>query len=502
MTHRLNLRQNKSFLLLVFFTLCAAFSSVNAATMTFDNGFESGNFSGYTLHLNGGTATTSSLAAAGKYSGKFELIRNLSKDTFRAEANLAGGKGDLAFNTEYWLSMTYRYEDWAKDYDSDGAPIQIHRRPSAWGGNCGGQVPAAKVAPFYIETQNDVMEIVTYGGVTNWSGPVVKNKWINVVFHFDIGWDSNGYVEAWKDGVKLFRRTGKLHDQYDLCGKPWGMPFAKIGIYKWNWKVGRPATQSSRRTLLIDKVRVAKGSDGLAMVSAAAGPIASASDLLAPAADLSAIRDDALIAHWPMNAGTGSTLADASGNGHTATLANGAQLSADGSVQFDGVNDQVHAGQPDISGKAMTLSGWVWADSFEQCPNQTCTIASKAIGPGVQDQDMLLGTVKKGSKTRLRFRLNADGATSTLTAKAGNVEEKSWVHVAAVFTGKRMRLYQDGALVGSKAHAGPITLRNNSPISIGGHAYDATRNPWLGKITDVRIYNYALSKKEIAELAK
>src|SRR5437870_5241733 len=51
------------------------------------------------------------------------------------------------------------------------------------------------------------------------------------------------------------------------------------------------------------------------------------------------------VAHWKLDDGSGSTAADATGNGHTGTLLNGPAWTPsgilDGALGFDGTNDQV-----------------------------------------------------------------------------------------------------------------------------------------------------------------
>jgi Polysaccharide lyase len=254
-------RNNSRRLLVAFLCLFASQSPVQAAsTMVFETGLETGTLTGLDLHVAGGTvAATATPVATGQYSAKYDLVRDMTKDTYRSETYIANGKGDFAFNTEYWFSMNYLYKDWAIDKSAESAPFQVHRVPSKWKAGCGGEVSAYSVAPFLMLSQNDVVKVITKGGVVSWSGPVVKNQWQNIIFHFKITWDKTGYVEAWKDGVKLFRRDAKLHEQYDDCGQPFRSPRFNIGTYKWDWKVGRPATQSSRRTLYIDNVRITKG---------------------------------------------------------------------------------------------------------------------------------------------------------------------------------------------------------------------------------------------------
>jgi hypothetical protein len=250
-------------LLFTFLLLCVsqAQAPLQAATVQFETGLESGSLAGLRKHLNGGTVdATTTPVATGKYAAKYDLVRDNSKGNFRAETNIDNGKGALAFNTEYWLSMNYIYKDWAKDRSAEIGPFQIHRVPSQWKAGCGGERPAFSVSPFLMYSKDDVERIITLGGVTSWSGPVIKNQWQNIIFHFKITWDNSGYVEAWKNGKKLFRRNGKLHEKIDDCGKPYQSPAFKMGVYKWDWKLGsKQVSYANRRTLHIDNLRITKG---------------------------------------------------------------------------------------------------------------------------------------------------------------------------------------------------------------------------------------------------
>ena len=137
----------------------------------------------------------------------------------------------------------------------------FHRVPSAWKAGCGGEVSAYSNAPFLMYSKDDVISVITWGGVVSWSGPVIKNRWQKLIFHFKITFDGSGFVEAWKDGVKLFRRNGALHKQIDDCGQPFHNPTFNMGVYKWDWRAGsKQASQSTRRTLYIDDLRITKGS--------------------------------------------------------------------------------------------------------------------------------------------------------------------------------------------------------------------------------------------------
>ena len=247
-------------LLFAFLFLCVSHTPLQAATVQYENGLESGTLTGLRKHGTGIVDVTTSPVATGKYAAKYDLIRDNTIGHYRAENFPENGKNVIEFNKEYWISMHYMHKNWAKDRSPEIGPLQIHRVPSAWKAGCGGERPAVSVAPFIMFSQNDVAKIITKGGVTSWSGPVIHDQWQNIIFHFKITWDKTGYVEAWKDGKKLFRRDGQLHAQYDDCGKPFLNPTFHMGIYKWDWALGSTqVSNSNRRTLYIDNLRIAKG---------------------------------------------------------------------------------------------------------------------------------------------------------------------------------------------------------------------------------------------------
>ncbi len=212
--------------------------------------------------------------------------------------------------------------------------------------------------------------------------------------------------------------------------------------------------------------------------------------------------DPSLVAHWPMDEGTGQTTADTTGNGQTGLLKNGAVWS-DRGISMDGVDDHVNVGSLEFSGEALTLSASFRSVDLANCSTKyhDCRIVSQAGGKSEQDHDFMVSTLKSGDQTRLRFRLRTEGATKTLIASSGEVTENEWVHVAAVYDGSSMRLYQNGTLVGQTSKSGNLTFRSGLSCWIGGNPPAATSAPWRGEIDDVRIYNRAVTEDEIAQLA-
>ena len=210
-------------------------------------------------------------------------------------------------------------------------------------------------------------------------------------------------------------------------------------------------------------------------------------------------QDEELIAHWPLLEGTGSTASDTTGNGHDGTLVNNPTWNNDGLV-FDGLDDYINIGTLNVPGQALTLAAWIQADQLENCIHRDCRILSKATGTAEQAHYWMLSTIKVGNQTRLRFRLKTNGITSTLVASTGNLINGDLFHVAAVYDGATMRLYKDGAEVGSLAKTGSINTNNSVQTWIGSNPNNANSRPWKGLIADVRIYQQALTEADVNDV--
>lgn len=237
-----------------------------AATLIFDNGFESGNLTGFNCSGNCPSVNGSS-KMTGNYGGDFVLTRGMATN-YRTEVVL-GSIGKFAFGKEYWFGFNYRYEDWAKDSNAEIAPFQVHTTPSSWSGGCN-LGNAVTTAPFLMMSQNDEVQFRTYGGKIMWRAPIQKKQWLGITVHFKISASSDGFVEAWKDGVKIGSVTGRNSPALDKCGEPMKDPYFKMGVYKWDWQ--RTATDSSRRQVFIDNLKIVQGSNGYALVSGSAPP--------------------------------------------------------------------------------------------------------------------------------------------------------------------------------------------------------------------------------------
>jgi len=206
----------------------------------------------------------------------------------------------------------------------------------------------------------------------------------------------------------------------------------------------------------------------------------------------------ALRAYYRFEEGTGTTTADASGNGLTGTLLNG-PLWAPGklgqyALDFDGSNDRVDLGNPvllQLTGP-MTVAAWVWPDSI----SDNGRIITKGGASG--NRGWSLNAESSGVWA---FQI-ASSSTALASLQTGNVPLNTWTHVAGVYDPSgtpSMKLYTNGVLATTLTAGVPAVQYNSGMnVSIGARADGTTR--WNGRIDEVRVYARALSATEITAL--
>ncbi len=196
-----------------------------------------------------------------------------------------------------------------------------------------------------------------------------------------------------------------------------------------------------------------------------------------------------LVGWWTLDETAGTTVADASGNGHTGTLAgdpNWTQGRIDGALEFDGEGDYVDLGTAadfDVVDRT-TVCAWVKVNAFT-VDWQTIIAKGDTAWRLSRDQG-----------NNLHF--GCTGLWPEWVRGSADVNDGQWHHVAGVYDGTELRLYIDGTLDASAKTSGSINI-NTYPVYIGGNAEQPGRE-WNGLIDDVRLYNYALSDTEIEAL--
>ena len=196
-----------------------------------------------------------------------------------------------------------------------------------------------------------------------------------------------------------------------------------------------------------------------------------------------------LVAAYSFDGGTGTSLADLSGNSNGGTISGAAWTTghAGGALSFDGVNDIVNV--PDSSSldvTQVTVEAWVRPTSLG---GQWRTVALKEK-TGQMAYALYAGTNAGGASGHV----NVSGSSDVFVQNASILPTNAWTHLASTYNGSKIRLYANGVQVASKAVTGPIVITGQA-LKIGGNT---VWDEWFaGKIDDLRIYNRALTAAQI-----
>jgi hypothetical protein len=190
-----------------------------------------------------------------------------------------------------------------------------------------------------------------------------------------------------------------------------------------------------------------------------------------------------LVAAYAFDEGTGTTVADSSGNDNTGTLGTGVTWTVGrfgSALAFDGgarvtINDSPSLHLTD----ALTLEAWVKPSAV--------TAAWRDVIYKGNDNYYLEATSDSAG-------VPGAGGTFGTTYGTAPLPANEWTHLALTYDRVEVRLYVNGALVSSVPRTTAIATSTN-PLELGG---DSIFGQYFeGAIDEVRIYNRALSALEI-----
>ena len=202
-----------------------------------------------------------------------------------------------------------------------------------------------------------------------------------------------------------------------------------------------------------------------------------------------------LVAAYSLNQGSGTTVADSSGNGFTGTIS-GATWTTSGkygsALSFNGTKAYVDLLNPDalrLTG-SMTLSAWVFPTTI---PGDDGQIIAKSNNSGGWQ---LKTTPDTGVRT-FGIALSS-GKTPVQRYSKTVVTLNTWYHVAGVYNAasKTLDIYVNGALDNGVLTGTIPAKQTNSTVNVnigrrtGGYLFGGT-------IDEVRVYNTALTQAQI-----
>jgi len=174
---------------------------------------------------------------------------------------------------------------------------------------------------------------------------------------------------------------------------------------------------------------------------------------------------------------------------------------ANKAMSFDGTDDYIDLSSyifnvsDDGTVDEFTISAWVKWDAFPNSNNDEI-ISWWQTGVNTYPDGFLGATTSSGSATNANpyIRFGDDWANSLQLTAATDVGV--WIHLVAVKTSDNAYVYKNGILGATKGS--PLSWGFNALPNIGRHP--AQSEYFNGSISDIRIYDRALSATEIAEI--
>ncbi|MGW1954469.1 family 43 glycosylhydrolase [Streptomyces sp. NPDC001920] len=217
----------------------------------------------------------------------------------------------------------------------------------------------------------------------------------------------------------------------------------------------------------------------------------------APAAEVT----DGLALWYKLDATSGSTVTDASGNGRTGTVTGAADWSGTGEgLAFNGSDTYIKVPNDVMKGmNAITVSLDVLIDATQSTPYFVYGFGNSSGGNG----NGYLFTTGNSLRTSIASG-NWSTEQTTKPSDSHNLTRGVWKHLTYTQAGTTGVLYEDGVEVGRNTAVtitpGAIGSGTTTANFIGKSVYSGDRL-FKGRIRDFRVYDRALAGSEVEQLA-
>ncbi len=206
--------------------------------------------------------------------------------------------------------------------------------------------------------------------------------------------------------------------------------------------------------------------------------------------------DTGLVGYWSFDEGKDLKANDISGNGNTGTL-QASMTDADWiagiagtCLDLDGINDYIDCGlDSSLQNQNLSISYWV---------KQPATVTYQGI-IATADSAGVNGYRTGISNTGLVEVIVGDATTYNVAYGTTVMDDNTWKHVVVIIDASFLYVYVNGVLDGTPVARTKVTTFVNN-LMIG--CWSDVNSYFTGSLDEVRIYNIALTAKEIYSLYK
>ena len=187
--------------------------------------------------------------------------------------------------------------------------------------------------------------------------------------------------------------------------------------------------------------------------------------------------------------GTGTTWIDLEGSNNV-TLLNGPTFSTDnnGCIVFDGDDDNSQFGNV-FNENTNSVCAWVYNTNLSQ--------DATVVGLWTAQYILYMDTDGAGDGYRVLYK-TATGVSRGTSVDNVNAIQDQWQYVVSTFSGTAVSLYVDGKHIETVTFSSINMVTSTSNIAIGADQPNGQRD-WSGRISNVSMYNKALSAGEVLQ---
>ena len=189
-----------------------------------------------------------------------------------------------------------------------------------------------------------------------------------------------------------------------------------------------------------------------------------------------------------------TTWTDLSRSNNNGILTNGPTFNTGslGSIIFDGVDDNVQLGNASniigASQSVITINTWVKTNSIGSYKKILVTnVAGSSTLTGIY---LSIGPSSFGLYLGI---ITNNGANAAIYSPY--ISTTQYSNICGTYDGSNIKVYLNGTLVATQPHTGNIVNTGITRIS----GYDNNAETWDGNISNVQIYNKALSTQEVLQ---
>jgi prepilin-type N-terminal cleavage/methylation domain-containing protein len=212
---------------------------------------------------------------------------------------------------------------------------------------------------------------------------------------------------------------------------------------------------------------------------------------------------DQILGNWTLDDCSGVTAIDSSGYGNNGTLVNSPIWSTNTpsnkgcSLTLNGSTSYVNIGAlPLLHTTTFTISAWIYPTNLRN--NYDPIIADNNVGETKANYTLAITRNGGAGGSVVYVQFTDNSGTAVTQSDGSQVTNNVWHQFTATYDGSVLKLYRDGALVGSK---GTSLVPSNQGGSVAvGKFGSATDDQFWGSIDEVRIYGRAISAEAVHKL--